>query len=211
MVLLSADVLIIGDFNFRVDDAMHEDAKEFLTLLDNFNLSQHIVEPTHKYGLTLDFIISKQGASLIKNVNVFLPWISDHSVVRANIMTTKPRFLMKNVTFRKWKHKDMDQYRHDLANDHFELNNPILGVDSSNLLINESDDDLTRATTPSFFPITEQDVEKIIKKTNNKFSSHYSLPPWLLRQHLSILLVLLMLLICPLVSLSCLLFLKRLF
>ena len=97
LVLLSADVLIIGDFNFRVDDAMHEDAKEFLTLLDNFNLSQHIVEPTHKYGLTLDLIISKQSASL---VNVFLPWISDHSVVQANIMTTKQRFLKKNVTFR---------------------------------------------------------------------------------------------------------------
>ena len=125
LVLLPADVLIMGDFNFHVDDAMDQDAKEFLTLLDTFNLSQHIVEPTHKYGHTLDLMISKQGASLIKNVNVFLPWISDHSVVQANIMTTKPRFLKKNVTFRKWKHMDMDKYRHDLANAHFELDNPV--------------------------------------------------------------------------------------
>lgn len=331
LVLLPADVLIMGDFNFHVDDAMDQDAKEFLTLLDTFNLSQHIVEPTHKYGHTLDLMISKQGASLIKNVNVFLPWISDHSVVQANIMTTKPRFLKKNVTFRKWKHMDMDKYRHDLANAHFELDNPVtdavlcynkilqdlsdkhapvnsrcsiirphaewftaelliekrkkrklernyrrtsspddahcfkehsdrysqllvttrqrfysdkiqnnagdqkalftvinkllhrvdenqlpahdhlseltnrfadffvtkisniraelcVGVHSSNLLVHESDDDLTRATMASFFPVTEEDVEKIIKKTNNKFCSLDPLPPWLLKQHLSILL-----------------------
>ena len=63
-----------------------------------------------------------------------------------------------------------------------------VGVHSSNLLVHESDDDLTRATMASFFPVTEEDVEKIIKKTNNKFCSLDPLPPWLLKQHLSILL-----------------------
>ena len=82
--------------------------KELMTLLDTFNLSQHIVEPTHKYGHILDLMISKQGASLIKNVNVFLRWISHHSVVEANIMTTKPGFLKENVTFRKCKHIGTD-------------------------------------------------------------------------------------------------------
>ena len=60
-------------------------------------------------------------------------------------------------------------------------------VHSSNLLVHESDNDLTRATMASFFSVTEEDVEKIIK-TNNKFCSVDPLPPWLLKQHLSILL-----------------------
>ena len=51
-----------------------------------------------------------------------------------------------------------------------------VGVHSSNLLVHESDDDLTRATMASFFPVTEEDVEKIIKKTNNTFCRLDPLP-----------------------------------
>lgn len=46
LALLPAELLILGDFNFHVDDTSDRNAVEFLSLLDTFNLSQHISEPT---------------------------------------------------------------------------------------------------------------------------------------------------------------------
>ena len=47
---------ITGDFNFHVDDSGNLEAMRFLDLLDSANLVQHVLEPTHRLGHTLDLI-----------------------------------------------------------------------------------------------------------------------------------------------------------
>ena len=88
-----------------------------MAFLDTFNLTQHVIKPTHKSGHTLDLLITKQGSNFVKlkDVCVFPPCICDHSVSKCQLMITKPRFPSKNLVFRQWKriHKDMSQQ--DLA------------------------------------------------------------------------------------------------
>lgn len=86
LALLPAELLILGDFNFHVDDTSDRNAVEFLSLLDTFNLSQHISEPTHKSGRTLDLLITKVDSVLLSDVLVHTPWISDHSTIQFRLI-----------------------------------------------------------------------------------------------------------------------------
>ncbi|CAJ1082756.1 hypothetical protein KUCAC02_009465 [Xyrichtys novacula] len=72
-------VVIVGDFNIHVDNPQDRGTKELCCLLDNYGLTQHVTEPTHNRGHTLDLIISK-GLNIPK-IMVTDVAISDHSCV----------------------------------------------------------------------------------------------------------------------------------
>ena len=48
-----------GDFNLHVDNPENSYASELLSLLDTLHLTQHVEEPTHSLGHTLDLVITK--------------------------------------------------------------------------------------------------------------------------------------------------------
>ena len=52
-------VVIVGDFDIHVDNPQDRRTKELCCGLDNYGLTQHVTEPTHNKGDTLDLIISK--------------------------------------------------------------------------------------------------------------------------------------------------------
>ncbi len=59
VVIASADrILIIGDFNIHICCSGKPMAKEFLNLLDSFNLSQYVSRPAHEHGHILDLVFS---------------------------------------------------------------------------------------------------------------------------------------------------------
>lgn len=72
-------VVIVGDFNIHVDNQQDRGANELCQVLDNYGMSQHVTEPTHNRGHTLDLIISK-GLNISK-VLVMDVALSDHSCV----------------------------------------------------------------------------------------------------------------------------------
>lgn len=72
LVLLPADILILGDVNFHVDNMTSRDAHDFMHLLDTFNLVQHVAGSTDKSGHTLDLLISRHNSSLVKIIDIFL-------------------------------------------------------------------------------------------------------------------------------------------
>ncbi|MPV02308.1 hypothetical protein FVA96_24225, partial [Escherichia coli] len=76
-------LVITGDFNFHTDDLNDKGAKELLTILDTFELSQHVKEATHCKGHTLDLIITK--GLIVSDVFVTDPSLSDHFCVFFNI------------------------------------------------------------------------------------------------------------------------------
>ena len=61
MVSSPGKLLIVGDFNFAVNNGNDGAALNFLDLLNTFNLTQHIKVPTHKDNNTLDLIIYSRG------------------------------------------------------------------------------------------------------------------------------------------------------
>ncbi len=54
------EVIICGDFNIHVNKPDNHNTKKFIDILSEFNLVQHINEPTHKLVTTLDLIITKK-------------------------------------------------------------------------------------------------------------------------------------------------------
>ena len=72
-------VLIVGDFNIRVDKPEDRWTKELCCVLDNFGLTQHVTQPTHNRGHILDLVISK-GLNISK-VLVSDVALSDHYCV----------------------------------------------------------------------------------------------------------------------------------
>ena len=53
MVSSPGKLLIVGDFNFAVNNGNDGAALDFLDLLNTFNLTQHIKVPTHKDNNTV--------------------------------------------------------------------------------------------------------------------------------------------------------------
>lgn len=61
-VVMSTDKLLItGDFNFHMDVPTDPNNLHFRDLLDAMGLVQHVKQPTHIHGHTLDLIITRQS------------------------------------------------------------------------------------------------------------------------------------------------------
>ncbi|CAJ1081981.1 LOW QUALITY PROTEIN: uncharacterized protein LOC116399339 [Xyrichtys novacula] len=80
---ISSSVLLLGDFNFHIDNPTCKQASDFLDLLDTLNLTQHVHSPTHSHGHTLDLVCST-GIS-IHHLSTTNLYISDHLAVTFNV------------------------------------------------------------------------------------------------------------------------------
>ena len=59
-VNMSANKIVaLGDFNLHVDVPTKSDVATFMSILSSLNMSQHVVDPSHKRGHTLDLIITR--------------------------------------------------------------------------------------------------------------------------------------------------------
>ena len=66
VVVCSEELLTIGDFNFHMDDTAGRYASQFGSLLELFNLKQHVAVLTHRSGHILDLVISRKDAEALK-------------------------------------------------------------------------------------------------------------------------------------------------
>ncbi len=87
--------IILGDFNLHVDNQSDSLASEFLNMLNCTNFNQHVTQPTHNRGHTLDLIITHGLSANISSVVDI--GISDHYCV----------FLMSVVLTRKIFQKEL--------------------------------------------------------------------------------------------------------
>ena len=82
-------VLIAGDFNLHVDNISDTMSREFLNLLCCLDFKQHVAQPTHNRGHTLDLVITyglSAGVSSVVDLAV-----SDHYCVYFNIASFNPQ------------------------------------------------------------------------------------------------------------------------
>lgn len=77
-------VLIVGDFNIHVCCSEKPLVKDFLDVLDSFNLSQSVRGPTQERGHTLDLVLS-YGLSIF-NLEICDAVFSDHMPVLFNFV-----------------------------------------------------------------------------------------------------------------------------
>ena len=65
-----SELVIMGDANLHLDDMTLRNTKIFPHILESSGLQQHIHEPTHHLGHTLDVIISRDTSSILIDVEV---------------------------------------------------------------------------------------------------------------------------------------------
>lgn len=107
-------MLIVGDFNVHVNNSKDATARQFLDLLDSFDLVQHVSEKTHAKGHSLDLVISNAMDHFVNDVKTAVPFISDHLAVHSSLHLEKPRFVKKIVSSRKLRGIDMTSFRRDI-------------------------------------------------------------------------------------------------
>ena len=76
MLLYKRPILITVDFNFHVDDSSDKSAMSFLDIFSTFGLLQHVREPTHRCGHSLDLVLSNEVN--VADLNVSPLSSSDH-------------------------------------------------------------------------------------------------------------------------------------
>ena len=67
VVLCQEQLLISGDFNIHLDNAVDTDAIKLVDLLESHGLQQHVTSPTRKHDHTNDLIITRQSDQLLGN------------------------------------------------------------------------------------------------------------------------------------------------
>ena len=77
-IMSSVPLLIAGDFNIHVEVPGNAERVCFKELLESTGLQQHVNEPTHESGHTLDLIITRHCDSLLADIHVSDCLFSDH-------------------------------------------------------------------------------------------------------------------------------------
>ena len=114
LVVTPGNPLIIGDFNYHVDDNTKLDTIKFKRILESFNLRQHFHEPTHKKGHTLDLIITRVEDELITRIEIKNSMLSDHLAVDCKLRLNKPQLERTEIQYRKLKSIDMVNFNEEL-------------------------------------------------------------------------------------------------
>lgn len=116
VILSPGSLILTGDFNFHDDVASDPDARVFGDLLASMGLKQHVKVQTHISGHILDLEITREHDSVIASNPVADRYLCDHASVLCKLNTSKPRHVVKEVSYRQLKVTDSDELRAELRN-----------------------------------------------------------------------------------------------
>ena len=78
------------------------------------SLTQHVVEPTHEYGHTLDLVITRESDNLICGRPAPDILYSDHLTLLFKLKTARPPLKVGRVSFRKLRSIDRDAFMDEI-------------------------------------------------------------------------------------------------
>ena len=105
--------VIVGDFNIHFDDTRK--SEPLRTLLESYNLTQHVQSPTHQTGPILDLVVSQTDDNLITSVTVHPDSLSDHHRIELILRALKPAVQTNTITKRDFRNIDADALRNDIT------------------------------------------------------------------------------------------------
>ena len=106
-------VVVCGDFNIHVDQSQDAHAERLSQLLQSFDCQQHVNQPTHTAGHTLDLVIARADSPVCDlRVGDF---ISDHALVSFKVEGAKKLpATVHPVQRRAWSRLSHDTFAVDL-------------------------------------------------------------------------------------------------
>jgi hypothetical protein len=96
-------------------------------MLQNHGLAQHINDPTHTSGHTLDWIITRELDNIVAS-SVVSSLLTDHHSIHFTLDTQKPALPRKQITFRSYKKLDLDALKSDILESSL-VENPAILLD----------------------------------------------------------------------------------
>ena len=89
-VTTTAEIIIVGDLNLHSDITTNPHTCQFINLLACSGLKQHVNDPTHILGHTLDILITRDTSDVVSNVEVLDIGLSDNdgNVIRDHYAIT---------------------------------------------------------------------------------------------------------------------------
>ena len=124
LVSLPGRLLVTGDFNFHINNPFDNTARQFLDLLNCFNLHVlNTVSPTHKNNNILDLIIVRTDELTSLNPSVNDPVMSDHFAVHCNLPIGKPQNPKMVSTTRSLHNINLQSFVQDITSSTL-LNSP---------------------------------------------------------------------------------------
>lgn len=136
--------LIMGDFNFHVDDKDDHRATQFLDILDSFGIRQYVSNPTHRNGHTLDLVMSRSSENLVLSAAAVDHGFPDHYPVFVCLSLMKPALPTRQVLYRKMKEIAPDALRNAIHNSNLPLSPSSAGNFALDDLIDLYDNELVR-------------------------------------------------------------------
>ena len=112
--LTNRKFLLIGDFNFHMDNIRNKDSAKLLDVLHSMNLQQHVQQPTHIKGHLLDLIITRSNEDIVDTIHYHPMLISDHAPLTFHILAAKPPAVRKAISFRKIRDINLKEFEKDI-------------------------------------------------------------------------------------------------
>ena len=107
------DFVIAGDVNLHMEtESLY--VKQFKDLLDLHDLKQHVSEPTHVKGHTLDIVITPNKVPYVLDVHVTEIDLSHHFLIDFKVLSGKEKKQVKEITYRSLCNVDMLKFREDV-------------------------------------------------------------------------------------------------
>ncbi len=121
--LSKSEIIIVGDINFHVENTQLCNTRNFLHSLDSHDLQQHIVDPTHYCGHTLDILVSRSSSTLLQGIYVSDialcndegQLLKDHYAIVCNINLPMPKLEKETISYRKFKDINLLNFKADIA------------------------------------------------------------------------------------------------
>jgi len=113
LLAYNCPVVACGDFNVHVDHIDDVNAVRLEQLLQSFGCIQHVTEPTHNAGHTLDIVITRNDTE-ISDLRVGA-MVSDHALLRFRLCVRKSCAKTLVVTSRAWRRLSLDAFMAYLA------------------------------------------------------------------------------------------------
>ncbi|XP_072025396.1 uncharacterized protein [Amphiura filiformis] len=139
--LLTGKLIMLGDFNFHMNEPHRSEVVRFQAILSSFGLNQHVTQATHISGNTLDLLLTPEKEDLVRLCDAGTAYGSDHYMVRFVLQQSKPPPLRVTSTLRDFRKVDPVVLKTDL---NCELNNSLKPKPSN---VNDLLDHLEKAAT----------------------------------------------------------------
>ena len=105
----------MGDFNFHFENVENNNSRKLHDIIDMFNLTQSVSEPTHNQGHLLDLVFSKQSDNILTSTKLHHGLTSDHTAILCKLDVSVPVQKPKKFLYRCLKKINTGAFKQDLS------------------------------------------------------------------------------------------------